>query len=171
MMGRSKMSEASSLETSTTKIDPQVDRKAFATLRFAGDDLDPSEISKILPIKPSRAHRKGEEFVAGRRAGTLRGRTGIWFLATDKLVPSDSLGDHISFLYRLLYPEPTDNRRVTKLREILEKTHSHAHVTCFWHGDPGEVVPEIPPQFRSALEPIAADIETDFDPAQPQLRG
>src|SRR6266849_9028206 len=98
------MSRARPLAISTTKTDAQTDRKAFVTLRFAGDDLDPREISAILAVAPTRAHRKGEEFVAGPHAGKLRGRTGIWFLATDKLVPSDDLRDHLRFLQKLLYP-------------------------------------------------------------------
>jgi hypothetical protein len=84
------------------KTDAHTDRKAFVTLRFAGDELDPREISAILPVAPTRAHREGEEFVAGQHAGKLRGRTGIWFLATDNLVPSDDLGDHLSFVQNLL---------------------------------------------------------------------
>jgi len=154
------------LATSTTKTDAQTDRKAFVTLRFTGGDLDPREISAILPIEPTRAHRKGEEFFAGRRAGELRGRTGIWFLATDGLVPSDDLGDHLAFVHDLLYPEPSDNRRVVKLRDILGRTHSRAHITCFWRGDSRETPPQIPARFKSAVEPLAADIETDFAPAR-----
>ena len=147
------------------KIDARTDRKAFVTLRFAGDDLDPREISAILPVAPTRAHRKGEEFVAGQHAGKLRGRTGIWFLATDKLVPSDDLGDHLAFVHDLLYPEPNDVRRIMKLRDILGRAHSRAHITCFWHGDRGEHAPEIPDRFKSAIGPLTADIETDFVPA------
>jgi len=49
------MNRASRLATSTTKIEPRTDRKAFVTLRFAGDDLDPAEISALLPVAPSRA--------------------------------------------------------------------------------------------------------------------
>jgi hypothetical protein len=144
------------------KTDVQTDRKAFVTLRFAGDELDPREISAILPVAPTRAHRKGKEFVAGPRAGKLRGRTGIWFLATDSLVPSDDLADHLAFVHDLLYPEPNDDRRVMKLRDILGHAHSRAHITCFWRGDPGEAAPKIPGRFKSAIEPLAAEIETDF---------
>jgi hypothetical protein len=71
------------------------DQKAFVTLCFARDELDPRDISAILPVEPTRAHRKGEEFFAGPNAGYLPGRTGIWFIATDKLVPSDDLADHL----------------------------------------------------------------------------
>jgi Domain of unknown function (DUF4279) len=148
------------------KTNGQTDRKAFVTLRFAGDDLDPREISAILPVEPTRAHRKGEEFIAGQHAGKLRGRAGIWFLATDKLIPSDDLGDHLDFVRDLLYPEPSDVSRIMKLRDILGRAHSRAHITCFWHGDPGETAPQIPGRFKSAIEPLAVDIETDFATAR-----
>jgi len=151
------------LVTSAMKTNPQTDRKAFVTLRFAGDDLDPREISAILPVAPTRAHRKGEEFVAGEHAGKLLGRTGMWFLATDKLVPSDDLGDHLAFVRDLLYPALGDDRRIKKLRDILGRAHSRAHITCFWHGDAGETAPQIPGRFKSAIEPLAADIDTDFE--------
>jgi len=142
------------------KTEAKTDRRAFVTLRFAGDDLDPHDISAILPVEPTRAHRKGEEFFAGEHAGNLRGRTGIWFLATDKLVDSDALADHLSFVQKLLSPAADDTR--AKLRDVLDRTHSRAHITCFWRGDPGETAPQLPVHFRSALEPLAADLETDF---------
>ncbi|MGD9617003.1 MAG: DUF4279 domain-containing protein [Alphaproteobacteria bacterium] len=53
------------------------------TLRLAGDDLDPAEISAILPTTPTRAHRRGEKFLARPHAAPLRRRTGIWFLSAD----------------------------------------------------------------------------------------
>lgn len=149
------------MATSTTKTDAKADRKAFVTLRFAGNDLDPSEISAILAVKPTRAHRKGEEFFAGPNAGNLPGRTGIWFLATDKLVNSDDLGDHLAFVQKLLYPAVGDTARIMKLRDVLERARSHAHITCFWRGGPGEASPKMPSQFKSAIEPLAVDIETD----------
>ena len=161
------MSKASHLATSTTKTEARAGRKAFVTLRFAGDDLDPADISVILPVEPTRAHRKGEEFFAGEHAGKLRGRTGIWFLATDKLVDSDDLADHLAYVNQLLYPKPIDKRRIEKLRERLERTHSAAHVTCFWRGDRGEEPPKIPTEFESAIKPLAADIETDFTTERP----
>src|SRR5437868_6226191 len=148
------MHRASCLAISTTKTDAQTDRKAFVTLRFVGDDLDPREISAILPVEPTRAHRKGEEFFAGPHAGNLGGRTGIWFLATDKLVPSDDLDDHLRFVHDLLYPETNDKRRISKLHDIVERTNSHADITCFWRGNPGESAPQIPARFKSAIKPL-----------------
>jgi hypothetical protein len=148
------------------QLEAKADPKAFVTLRFAGDDLDPWEISAVLPVEPTRAHRKGEEFFAGEHAGYLRGRTGIWFLATDKLVPSDDLADHLRFVADLLRPQPGDERLVNRLRDILQRAHAHTHITCFWHGDSGETAPQIPDWFNSAVTPLAADIETDFAAAR-----
>jgi Domain of unknown function (DUF4279) len=144
------------------KTEAEADRRAFVTLRFAGDDLDPNEISAVLPVAPSRAHRKGEEFFAGPHAGKLRGRTGIWFLATDRLLPSDHLDDHFAFVEKLLYPKAGDDSGIRKLREIMERTHSRAHFTCFWRGERGEPIPEVAVSLKSAIQSLNADIETDF---------
>jgi hypothetical protein len=107
-----------------TKTDAQTDQKAFVTLRFAGDDLDPGDISAILTVEPTRAHRKGEEFFTGPHSGNLRGRTGMWFLATDTLVASDDLADHLRFVQDLLYPAPSNNGRITRTRNLLERRHA-----------------------------------------------
>lgn len=156
------MSTARRLATFTTKTDVQADRKAFVTLRFAGNDLDPADISAILPIAPTRAHKKDEEFVAGPRAGALRGRTGLWFLATDKLVQSDDLADHLDFIHRLLVPTVADTGRIATLRAVLDRSHSRTHVTCFWRGGRREPIPEVSSGFKAAVEALHADIETDF---------
>jgi hypothetical protein len=159
------MNEVNRLETSMTKTEAKAKTTAFVTLRFVGDDLDPGEISAVLPVTPTRMHRKGEEFFAGPHAGRLRGRTGIWFLSTDKIVSSEDLRDHLHFVEHLFYPEPDDNSRITALKAVLARAHALAHVTCFWRGDPGKAAPEFPRSFSVAIEPLAADIETDFAPA------
>jgi Domain of unknown function (DUF4279) len=161
-MGRLPMNRARRLEISATKTEATADSKAFVTLRFVGDDLDPNETSATLPVKPTRAHRKGEEFFAGPHAGKLRGRTGLWFLATDKLVSGDNLQDHLAFVQKLLLPVQGNHRRIAKLRNILKRTQSRAHITCFWRGDPGDPAPLIPDCFRSGIAPLGADIEADF---------
>jgi hypothetical protein len=86
----------------------------------------------------------------------------MWFLATDKLAQTDNLQDHLAFVQTLLSPKHRDTTRIAKLRDILERTHSRARVTCFWRGEPGEPTPRIPDRFKSAIHPLAADIETDF---------
>jgi hypothetical protein len=55
--------------------------RAFATLRVAGDELDPDDITRLLGVQPSEAYRKGETFSKGR-ARNLSARTGIWLFDT-----------------------------------------------------------------------------------------
>ncbi len=164
------MNTATRLATYSTKTESQTDRKAFVTLRFAGDDLDPAEISAILPIAPTRAHRKGEEFFGGPHAGSLRGRTGIWFLSTDTHVPSDDLGDHLDFIHRLLVPTVADTGRIASLRAVLDRNHSRAHVTCFWRGERREPLPKVSSDFKVVVESLKADIEPDFPVLTDQIK-
>src|SRR4051794_39919576 len=91
----------------------------FATLRFAGDNLDPEQISAVLGIAPRRAYQKGEAYYSGKRAVTLSGRTGIWLLFTDRLTASRDLADHLAILESLLCPAPHDIRRLARLRDIV----------------------------------------------------
>src|SRR6266404_9182525 len=88
--------------TSTTRSSDSTRQRAFATLRFSGDRLDRDRISAILQVPPTKAWRKGERYFAGQRTGHLIGRTGIWLLATDDLVTSPDLGQHLDFLTGLL---------------------------------------------------------------------
>jgi Domain of unknown function (DUF4279) len=138
--------------------------KVYATLRFAGDELDPAQISTVLPVAPMRAHRKGETFYAGPRAGQLVGRTGIWYFDTRDLTSPD-LADHLRRVMDLLYPEPGNVDRVNRLRNVMERENATAHVSCFWFGAPGAPPPTIPEDVRAALARLPAEIETDFHQA------
>jgi|307.fasta_scaffold11764_3 hypothetical protein len=146
------MKRANGLPTSITRSDKADTIKAFATLRFAGDRLDPDEISQILHIQPTKITKKGER---GRQVN-------IWYLSTDKLIPGNELMDHIGFLLYLLFPAPGDVRRVITLRDLLKRKHLESHVTCFWHGKSRVRKPVVPEVVHKLFELISADIQTDF---------
>jgi Domain of unknown function (DUF4279) len=135
--------------------------KAYAILRFAGDELDPSEISDILGVGATRAYHKGEKYFAGPRAGMITGRTGIWLLSTDGVVNSPDLGQHISYLFELIFADDRD--RSGRLRQLIADRGLKAHVSCFWHGKAGAQAPSIPAFAIDGFKRLPADIETDFD--------
>ena len=143
-----------------TKSDPT--KKAFATLRFTGDALDPDEISSALGTSPTRAYRKGQIFSPGPRTPRVVGRTGIWYLSTDKLVSSGDLGEHLRYLVEVLAPDSPREKRLARIRELMQRDHLEAHVTCFWFGEEGEPEPTIPPEMAATFARLPADIETDF---------
>ena len=142
--------------------------KAFATLRFSGDGLDPDQISAIMRVSPTKAWRKGERYFAGSRAGHLVGSTGTWFLATDDFVTSPDLKQHLEFLTNLLSRSPGDvGERLFLLRKAMMRDNIKADVSCFWHGAAGERPPAISAETIDKLRALPAEIETDFDSDEP----
>lgn len=144
--------------TNTTEALPRV----FAALRFAGDNLDPDELRAVLPVPPRRAHRKGEPYYSGKRAGYVLGRTGVWYLTTDRLTDSRDLADHLAILQQLLRPAPDDNRRLMQLRDIIGRTGARASFSIFWYGRAGDAPPAIPGEIACLASELGADIETDY---------
>jgi len=153
--------QGSQLGTSTIASGVDGTVKTYAILSFAGEQLDPCEISSILSVAPTRAYRKGEEYFAGPRTGMVKGRTGIWLLSTDELVDSPDLDQHISYLVKLIFEDDRD--RPARLQQLIVDRGLKAHVSCFWHGKAGAPAPKIPAFVINAFEHLPAAIETDFD--------
>jgi hypothetical protein len=128
--------------TSTTKSERVEPMKAYATLRVAGDQLVPEQVTRILKLIPTFAYAKREHYAGGPRSPDLVGRTGVWLFSTEGIVAGNRLGNHLVFLAKLL----TDGRNETvpALRQLLRRRSLHAVVNCFWHGMPGARRPSIP---------------------------
>ena len=126
--------------------------RAFATLRFAGERLDPDQISQLLHIQPTKIKSKNGN-----------GSQTIWYLSIDKLIPGNDLMDHVGFLLYLLFPAPGDLHRLIALRDLLKRRNLESHFTCFWHGKSRARKPVVPEVVRKLFELISADLQTDFD--------
>ena len=136
--------------------------QVFATLRFAGDALDPDEISRVVGQQPTRAHRRGQRYKPGPRSPEVTGKTGVWYFSTKRNVPSKDLRDHLDALVSLVLPAADEDKRLRELRDIMERRNLQAHVTCFWRGPLGVDQPSIPAVVTEALGRLPADIEADF---------
>lgn len=60
--------------------------RSKATLRIAGDDLSPPEMSRLLGATPTLARAKGEKMKPG---GTATARSGLWHLSARDTEPAD----------------------------------------------------------------------------------
>jgi hypothetical protein len=136
--------------------------RAFATLRFAGDTLDPDEISRVVKEQPTHAYRKGQRFRPGPRSPEVTGKTGVWYFSTKRKIASKDLTDHLDALVRLVFPFGDEDKRLRELRELMERENLQAHVTCFWRGLPGADTPSVSSVVAGALERLPADVEVDF---------
>lgn len=150
---------AMSSETSTTRSDSTI--RTFATLRFAGDGLDPDEISRVVKERPTRAYRKGQTYRSGPYGPDVAGRTGVWYFSTRRKIFSKDVVDHLNALDRLIAPFGDQDNRLKELRDIMDRKNLQAHVTFFWRG-PAGTYPSIPSAATATLRRLPADIESDI---------
>src|ERR1017187_7418704 len=92
-------------------------RKSSVSLRIAGDDLIPNEITRLLGVSPTHAQIKGEKIV-GRKTGTARSaKFGMWRPGVASREPEDMDGQIQEIL-----SQTTDD--LTIWRSITEKYRS-----------------------------------------------
>lgn len=146
------------------KADPNAAR-AFATLRFAGDRLDPGQITEALHARPTLAYRKGEPYPIG--SGRKRiGKTGLWIFSTDGLFPPHEVSTHLAAIAGLIAGDPkrpTADKKFRLIRQIVEEQSLSPVVTIFWHGPHGATPPVIRSTFRNLITMIHGEVEEDFD--------
>jgi Domain of unknown function (DUF4279) len=135
----------------------------YATLRVAGDQLVPEQVTRTLKIIPTCAYAKGEHYSGGPRSPDLIGCTGVWFVSREGVVAGNRLGDHFVCIEILLTGGRNETGPLAALQQLLRRRSLHAVVTCFWHGVPGARRPSIPRARTETLKLIPAAIETDFD--------
>jgi uncharacterized protein DUF4279 len=158
--GQSQTTVMSGSAISTTKSDPGT-LKTYASLRFAGDRLEPKRITKILGRQPKTAYRKVEIYRRSR-GHEARGRTGLWLLSSKGQVDSSDLNEHLAYLLEILFP-PGESQILERLRNLMREDGLEADISCFWHGEHGALPPVVPATTRKAFAEIGATIETDFD--------
>ncbi len=80
-------------------------KRSRATLRIVGDDLDPSEISRLLGRKPTTAQHKGKTIVGHNTGQTRIAKFGMWSLQATSREPED-LDGQISEILGQLSDDP-----------------------------------------------------------------
>jgi hypothetical protein len=93
-----------------------------ATLRIIGDDLDPDEVSELIGLEPTEAHRKGDPNPRTRSPHAPY-PTGVWRMESGGQVASRDLRRHVDWLIELL-----DGREeaLARLRDRGYVTNLHA---------------------------------------------
>lgn len=115
--------------------------KAVATLRIAGDDLIPSEVSKLLGAEPTLAREKGKEWL------TPRGKSRIAAFGQWHLNASDTEPENIDAQVAELLGKLTSDLGVwSKL-----STHFEIDLFCGWFMQESNEGVAISPQTLKAL--------------------
>jgi hypothetical protein len=74
--------------------------RSVASLRITGDDLEPSTVSALLGVKPTRSHVKGA-VLHSRPGRTRTARFGLWSLDAEDASPADLNEQVLGLLSRL----------------------------------------------------------------------
>lgn len=95
---------------------------SYASLCLYGNDLLPTEITKILHQEPDSSQTKGEVIPCGD--GERIAQVGVWLLESRGRVHSAELIDHIEFLLDNI---PAELEKLTSLPGV-----ESAYITCFF---------------------------------------
>ncbi len=146
------------------KHDGPETRITYASLRVRGEGLDPDQVTRIMHVVPTTAHRKGDRSPPRGRAGEIVARSGVWLLSTEDLVASANLAHHIAHILGVLVPGRQDVGPLVKLHALLAHNRGlKADIALFWHGRAGAKRPSVPRVLSEVAKLIPATIETDFD--------
>ncbi len=136
--------------------------QTFATFRVSGDRLAPDEVTRILRVPPTQSYAKGERYWGGPRSPNLLGRTGVWYISTDRMLASKRLDEHLAQLLAMLTVQRGEVLPLIELNRLLATRNLKATVSCFWFGRAGAKKPVISPIFSKIFGLLPAAIEIDF---------
>jgi hypothetical protein len=157
---------------SMTKHEERARIKTFAGFRVSGDALVPAKVTKLLGYWPSISYKKGEKYSAGHRTGTLIGRTGVWYLSTEKIISSEKLVDHLMFVVFVLGLIPSSAsedmlrfrvRKIGPLHQLIRAEALRASLICFWHGPTSMKPPKLPTELVELFKLLEIEIDLDFE--------
>ena len=131
----------------------------IGTFRVLGDDLDPPEVTRILGLTPTHAHRKGDAH------GRFRRRSGFWGI--DSRVPrSGTVAQHCTELLAPLV------NRADAIRELQRRAwFVGIHVSTFLGADRVSAPIRVDPDVSSRAAALGITIDVDVYPSgRPQSR-
>jgi hypothetical protein len=137
--------------------------RAFASVRFCSQSLDPLDVTLALRLPPDHTHRRGEPRI-GRdgRTGRVREyapyRAGQWSMSSERWVDSPRLHMHLLWLLNQLEP---------KAAAIAELRRREVEVDffCFSSGYT-KLAPSIPRAVRDRAAKLGITIEIDHYPME-----
>lgn len=125
--------------------------RAVATLRIAGEDLVPSDVSASLGCEPTEGWAKGDALAS--HVTTRAARFGMWMLRADKTEPADLDAQVTAILSRLT----TDESVWAGLRAEFD-----VNLFCGWFMEDGNEGVSIEPDTLAALGTRGIRLDIDL---------
>ena len=98
--------------------------RAFATLIVAGKQRSPDDVTRVLGLPSSYAHRVGDPIINpfGRQTGTRK--SNVWHYSSEHSTQSKDLDDHLQALISVL------SSRTPAIRAL--QSDSEVFINCTW---------------------------------------
>ena len=141
-------------------------KRAHASVRFSGPNLDPLVVTNALELPPDHQHRDGEPRLSRSGKGNVLRyadyRGGLWSMSSESSVESPRSETHLDWLLSQLEP------RSDAIRDLLS-SGIDADFFCFSSGS-SESPPSLPRAIRDRADALGIKIEIDHYPDRPDAR-
>lgn len=142
----------------------RVYKRAHASLRIHGPNVDPLDVTLALKLPPDHVHRQGEPRLLRTRSGTVEERSpyqsGMWSMSSEQWVDSPQLAVHLEWLLTQLEP----------LADALSKFQrggTNVDFICYSFGSSPQP-PSLPRSIRNRAAALGIDIQIDHYAADGQ---
>ncbi len=126
--------------------------RTYATLCIYHHDLEPSKITTLFGVEPSRSQIRGTPLE--NRQGKHLATVGAWFLTSKDMVISRDVRFHIDYLLER-FKGREDNFR------FLHKNSYKIQMNCFWESTSGNGGPLLDYKTMSTLGKLFIDVHFD----------
>ena len=130
---------------------------AYASLRFRGEDLDPSDVTRALRLPPDDMHRRGDLRLSRTSKGKVSQaapyRLGIWIMSSKEWVTSPRIQVHLQWILDQL------KGKHPALAALLARGYI-GDVPCFSSGRT-KAAPSIPKGIRDQFRELQLDVWID----------
>ena len=135
----------------------RVYRRAHASARIMGENLDPLDVTRTLMIPPDHQHRRGEPRLSRTKTGGVRRHAdftqGMWRISSGNFVDSPRLEVHLDWLLKQF------EKRRSEMTELLRRDVV-ADFFCFSEGATDKP-PSLPRSIRERSEAFGMAILID----------
>lgn len=131
--------------------------EAYASLRFAGDKLDPSDVTRKLQLPPDTAVRKGDPNIERNQKGQVEVfddfAAGVWVMSSRDWVNTPDINYHVRWILQEVEP------RRGEVEEMLG-IGVRGDLFCFSRG-PSPDHPEVDEALLERVEELGLQIKYD----------
>lgn len=127
----------------------------FASLDFWGDNLEPTPLLAVIPLKAPRPKRKGDPVGRSRNGKVPVAKVGTCNVFTHKDVHEHDLNVHLRYILDAICP------RISEIREIKRAQQIEWRITLFEGSYENEKLKDVDPSLLEAARELGIPVEVE----------